>query len=1249
MKNRRPSQSSSFIHTHTPPRWLVAAAIHERIRSESDLTLVESYNSPKFSMKMDAVDCAQPQLLSNRRHSKLSTNLSQEHVLDNRLNEPADMQADMTFAPVTNAVDEENNTIEKDHEMLSKDFAFAIEASEVRKSVNDLDNDDGEEAEEGPGESYPVGSPALSAETLVQEFIEQGMQLFLHSKQLEVVQAELSNEECATDVSGAILNLILSVQGLDQSDEQMPEKNHEQEVQEQEKIPALTSQTQAPEVSEAEVDLLLDRAAAFLQSYAAHEHYRKIIHATSKQADTASSPTHIYGKVHRAAQRSKPSAISSLPADRRAVAHSLRTQLTEVAHMAQNAQKQFQAYQLPPFSVSSGPNLQRYAVSKAMDLTPNNQARTAGLMAVLKLMPKLAFQLKRAGAVLPPGMLIPVECIPNAWPTPSLQHSTLNWSQRMAAGVDADTGAARRAKAAVEVATAKQAEEAFQRKTSTLFNDLLKPDMTRLDCVFTVSHCSGCRDHSTLRHNSSKYYNQAIEMLQWLGQQCIAYRPAVRLGLLRVPRSQRSDDCTSAASIGNTFSDRLQIFHNRTNTSTGQRSGSDNDHAVCTALGAFEVQVSLINANGVFHSRCLHSKVRSGHWPNRNNLRQRLFAFFREHTNKLLPWNDNDSVTATGDGVAEVDLALSKLHLSIPICAYPKQCKRGCRAHNTQDRQHGAVVLTSAQSYQCLESSLTELRAVKPGSDPPHVTQMLDYSFESSLHLFSVGDVVDVRQLAPLGLSPRRRHRKFVQSKTKTSHTNARTLTSTNSGSASGNGLHDTNTDFPSKPVSAFSLSAYRLQDALKDFGLINTAHVPMATSTTSFLNKSLNCDIGTKNSEHNENKATSPQRLRCRIHAERAISPSKQRQQPSLFAQGLCNRVPFQCGAAPVTNYTRSHLNSTVTFFQNFNSEEKSSMFPQRAAAIGAAAATVPAFVPDISSHSSPTRPGFRTGPSTYRASSNSVNHSMNIELGKMSEYIGDGSKGTPPPQQELWYSQGFLRGVVTSAHRDGTYDIAYLPVPETATKHVFLSHIFGSCSIDGVPLNQNVNSTAETHSQQLYVLDFNTPYASLADRRKAGFVDVGVEQAFVTTCRNVNASPSSVSVCKEGPAMLPSLLPQCTAHLLPEPSVCADHANDFVGTVTATALPAIAGCHTAVHVCAFTEDALRKERRPWRQGQGGTSSETEATLTNVNAVLQQVFEDEDGMQPDPTEQTPDDGTTTTLLEERAYEALPIFANPNH
>ena len=52
---------------------------------------------------------------------------------------------------------------------------------------------------------------------------------------------------------------------------------------------------------------------------------------------------------------------------------------------------------------------------------------------------------------------------------------------------------------------------------------------------------------------------------------------------------------------------------------------------------------------------------------------------------------------------------------------------------------------------------------------------------------------------------------------------------------------------------------------------------------------------------------------------------------------------------------------------------------------------------------------------------------------------------------------------------------------------------------------------------------------------------------------------------------------------------------------------------------------------------------------MAPVQALLQQVFEDEDGMQPDPTEQTPDDGTTTTLLEERAYEALPIFANPNH
>ena len=160
----------------------------------------------------------------------------------------------------------------------------------------------------------------------------------------------------------------------------------------------------------------------------------------------------------------------------------------------------------------------------------------------------------------------------------------------------------------------------MQSSYNKAYHSLLYPSMTRQDCILCITHCSGCAGHVTLRHKQDQYYSKALQVLQWLGEDSISYRPAVRLGLLLIPRDSNvsSGDIDTGRgrgmeeeeeSIKLTFSDRLQRFQNTTNghksggyinnnmhhaSSRGTAGGLEDVYPTCTCLGCFEVQAKCV-------------------------------------------------------------------------------------------------------------------------------------------------------------------------------------------------------------------------------------------------------------------------------------------------------------------------------------------------------------------------------------------------------------------------------------------------------------------------------------------------------------------------------------------------------------------------------------------------------------------------------------------------------------------------------
>ena len=1121
-KKSLPARSSMYTTTHTPPRWIVSQAIEERISQDGQYTLKDNYNSPKFRKAIKVEDCQHP-------------NIPTKLLLRRRPPSP------------------KLGAMQGEEEEGTEEIVAYIEANA--------------EAETGVHEE-------LSAAQLAQEYIRQGVGLLLKahsfSSSSQTGQDKRPPANADKDASEAVMELLSFV-------EEGP--NTEMEAD--------THSNDLHDATDAEMEALLDRATTFISSY-----YAKGGGQAHGQVET--------GRV----KGLKPSSQSTLPT----YAHgdALHTSLLRMTQVVQAAHAGYERYQLPPFAESNGPNIHRYAVSRAQELVRPKAGKMEGIKTLLQSNPVLEATLRRSlsGSVLqmPPGRVTVSQA--TGWPTDSLRKSADIFSAKQAAtaSVPAATATAKELRAKIVKDAAFNAEQTQQSAAYTAYKSFLQPHMARLDCVLCVTHCCWCKGHTTLRHKQDKYHRTAMDTLRWLGKSCVQYRPAARIGLLRIPRDANLGDIDK----DNSFASNLHTF--RRDTSSSKTS----NQACCTSLGAFEVQVSFLDEKGVFHSSILHSKVRQQSWPQKKLLRERLFEFFDEHTSRLLPWDADTAQTkghaeekeekgneeeknivttahATNHTSHDMDLASnltpvkfaspsrkSTANISVPFCANPDKCSRGCR--NSANHTKGAVVLSEEESLSHLNQSMTDLARLAVSDVPNSVTHVVDYSFESSLHFFSVGDVVDVKQVAPLILSPRRCHQHHRHN-TKTASTHV-----------------------PTKSSASFLLAAQGLYtdtvfETLNSAGMgrkkpTHSVDETFRTSGGQHINMNGNGRRGRPRSP-NQRESSSPQRLRRSVHETRAIVPLGTGK--NLFSDGLCNRVPFHSGAAHRDGGSiTAAAGQTMNFLLNGQLLSGHSRAEADGAIAVASAVTVPALIPTGKPDRSLTRPCFRVGPS----------------LSTLAVVAGHEEDHYYSPQQshtrtrKLWYNQGFLRGLITSAHRDGTYDIAYLP----------------DCG------NVRIKSEVNSKPVRAYVPDSCPEYMSLSDRRKAGFVDSGVPQEFVTTCRNLNSENEMIS-------HLSTSLPSTTGLRV--------EAKADVEVVGARQRDRQAYRHIAYrYQVVFHDASLAKETRPWRR-KTNTANNVTASGTDVYAILQQVFEDEG--EDNDNEQDNAEDRIFTPMEEAAYDTLEI------
>jgi hypothetical protein len=431
------------------------------------------------------------------------------------------------------------------------------------------------------------------------------------------------------------------------------------------------------------------------------------------------------------------------------------------------------------------------------------------------------------------------------------------------------------------------------------------------------------------------------------------------------------------------------------------------------------------------------------------------------------------------------------------------------------------TVLTMKESEDLLTQFISFSRSLKPWSAPTGLNFFIDYSFESSYHLFNVGDVVDVNQVAPLTLSPRKcrsaRHRR----------------------------KHGICT----KKVNEFHLSHFA-----KKAALINTRREDKMSHPKDAIDSKDNQlhSSHTFPTTERSYKVNSPTKLRRSIYEARAtveLIPGN-----NLFCDGLHNRVPFHCGAGPNVSSTRD--TTTIGMMFRSVSHEHSVSCQSTAAMKVDAALTVPALLPRHNTEPMPLRrPEFRVGaapvPEHY-ADISSMTSSRTMNASKQH-------------REELWYSQGYLRGLITSAHRDGTYDIAYLP------DHNRVSLL---------------GERKDTHVRT-YIPNSYPDYFTIGDRRRAGFVDKGVPQDYITTCQQHHERE------------------EVRAY------VTTQHSSTEIETTVANNTLSTANNIKYYHQMLFTDNTLARELRPWRKIPFVVGDDFEEKV-DVDQILRTVFEDD-------------------------------------
>jgi len=166
---------------------------------------------------------------------------------------------------------------------------------------------------------------------------------------------------------------------------------------------------------------------------------------------------------------------------------------------------------------------------------------------------------------------------------------------------------------------------------------------------------------------------------------------------------------------------------------------------------------------------------------------------------------------------------------------------------------------------------------------------------------------------------------------------------------------------------------------------------------------------------------------------------------------------------------------------------------------------------------------------------------------------------------------------------------------------------------------------SITRSARMRAYIPDSFPDYMTLSDRRRAGYVDEGVPQCFVTTCQQT-ATPADVDTDTDT-----TTTEAAAAEATTVASITASN--------TLTAAEALSR-----HQVVYTDTSLCKEARPWRKHT--SASDATNNGTDIDAVLRTVFEDDMDSVVSSTIQNDgdDDGVNRPALEESAYETLDIF-----
>jgi len=92
--------------------------------------------------------------------------------------------------------------------------------------------------------------------------------------------------------------------------------------------------------------------------------------------------------------------------------------------------------------------------------------------------------------------------------------------------------------------------ESVSKDAFVIDDDILSDTLEALDLLITVAHCSHCHDHVSLRHDCTFYKRLASDVLLAMAAVVVDYNPEARVGLLRLKRCQFDADKVRRKLVG---------------------------------------------------------------------------------------------------------------------------------------------------------------------------------------------------------------------------------------------------------------------------------------------------------------------------------------------------------------------------------------------------------------------------------------------------------------------------------------------------------------------------------------------------------------------------------------------------------------------------------------------------------------------------------------------------------------------------